>query len=564
MAHRGLLTLAVLWLLPAPLQAQETADQRDAPPVPSSTQDATDARIPRPRPPSPNPEYQNQTSAELLLARAQAAILAHRYRKARDLLAAAQALGADRATILVWQARIALEQGDWAKADSLYEALAATRPNDARTLLTLARLDFKLGKYIWAMRRFQRAAQDPRVQGEARLGLARTLIKMEEFADAARQADLAARSATRPKTRRQAKALAALCRYRLDRIRAARKDTLAAGDGPTTRRLAGLLVERLVGPQPQWVVHASAGLGTDSNPTMGPEPVVGWTDSNQAAMDLTIQADAQWNPVVRAAHHLSLQGSVTRHFYFAPWDRDIADQVSSFDMTTLSVAGDYFRRKLTKAGLDSLRLGYRFDLVELDGGPGIPTEPNAFLYSERHRLVVGWDKRWDRANLDLRFEPAYAAFRDKDRDGPSMSLITSASRFFLGRRLRLYGKASVEWSHARWEPWRWIGLGMWAAVSYLGPWKLDVVGWSSYDFHDHFQSADAFPKAGQNPWGLPSGTQRRDHLLTLAVGLGRRIDRDSRWRMDLNLRYQTSRSNAEFFTYSRLVAMLSVTGRIGQ
>ncbi len=504
-----------------------------------------------------------KAQAAVLLARAQAAVTSKDFQEALALLTAARALGADEATVLAWRAQIAIGRQRWSRADRLYERLAALRPQDPHVLLTLAQLDLKTGKLIWAMRRFQAASHFSEVADRALLGLARTLIEMGEFGDALEQAQAAAKKAKTKARRRKAMALAAVCRYRLDRPALARQAALSAGASPVTRRLEELLIGRLTGPESRWSLHLSTGMGTDSNPTMGPEPVPGWTGRAQAALDLVIQADAAWRPMVRPRHVVLLQGAVTRHFYIAPWKDEWNAQVSSFDMTTLSAGGDYFRRHLIQTGMDAFRIGYHYELVELDGGAGISSEPGPFLYSERHRLILGWNRHWDEAALDLRLEPSYAAFRDRDRDGPSLKILGDLSRFFLGRRLRLYGRTSLEWSHARWSPWRWLGLGLWTAASYLAPWQMDLVAWASYDFHDHFLSKDAFPQPGANPWGLPSGQVRRDHLLTFAFGLGRKIDTRGRWRLDVKLSYLTSRSTAAFYTYSRLVALLAVTGHMG-
>jgi hypothetical protein len=208
-------------------------------------------------------------------------------------------------------------------------------------------------------------------------------------------------------------------------------------------------------------------------------------------------------------------------------------------------------------------VGYLFRLVQLDGGKGLPGEEDPFLFSETHGLALGWQRQVNPNRiLELTLEPSYTAYRDRDRDGAGGRASARWSLFFHDRKLKLFPEVFAGYDHARWEGWRYASAGLWLGVSYLGPWNIDLSGSLSHESRFHPQSKDVFGEPGPNVWQLDADTYRHDHVTSVAFGLGRALDERKIWRADLSVRYMRSWSTAEFFKYSRLTALLSVSATL--
>jgi hypothetical protein len=210
-----------------------------------------------------------------------------------------------------------------------------------------------------------------------------------------------------------------------------------------------------------------------------------------------------------------------------------------------------------------LRLGYAYQVVQLDGGKGLPGEADPFLFSETHGLALAWQlqNHPDRIQ-EYMVEPSYSAFRDRDRDGAAVKATTRWSLFFMNHKFKLFPECHVGYRHARFTGWRYLTAGLWLGVSYLGPWQLDLSGSVSQEAHVHPQSKGAFETEGPNAWQLPNDEYRHDHVTSLALGVGRALDKRRIWRLDLSMRYMRSWSTADFFKYSRVTALLAVTATL--
>jgi len=231
-------------------------------------------------------------------------------------------------------------------------------------------------------------------------------------------------------------------------------------------------------------------------------------------------------------------------------------------MTTVSAGGDYTFAYLTKKGPRSLKVGYLFRLVQLDGGEGLPGEEDPFIFSETHGLSLRWNlqNHADRI-MELALSPTYSAYRDRDRDGAGLRGKARWSLFFLDHKFKVFPEFSLSYDDAEFKGWRYATAGLWVGVSYRAPWKLDLSGSFSQEARFHPSSKNAFG-IGPNPWQLESDTYRQDHVTAVAVGVGRTLDAKGIWRLDLSARYMRSWSTAGFFKYSRVTGLLSVSATL--
>ena len=506
-----------------------------------------------------------RANAEAALARGQMDLRAGRSAAAVIAFSRALRLGADPVTVRHWRGVALGEQGRIADAERDLSFVATRRPHDSDLAMQLGRVLLAEGKFMWAMRRLQSVVRADPHRAKAWMLLGYCLMRLEEYDDAADVLRRARRLARSKRLRARADVLLGVVRLHQGKVarsvalmtRSARASGLAVGS------VTSLLRARLAGNSGRWGASVSLGSGFDSNPAMGPDFVPGWAKSSEGAADVALSASGWYRPLDRHGHSLRGGLSLQRHFYVPPRGRGADDLVSAFAMTVLNADSTYQYQYLSSDGLEGIQAGYRFSLVELDGGPSMPGEPGPFLYSENHSMDLAWQRTMKNGDIAVTVQPGYGAYRDRDRDGLWGQADCAVSHFFLGRKLRLYVRLGFNLHDAKWKAWRWAGVGAWSAVSWLAPGSLDVVGWASYDFHKHFDSTGALTSGELNQWELAPGATRQDHLLTLTAGIGRRLDRKGRWRLDLSVRYLKSWSSAGFFAYSRFMGVVAVTGAFG-
>jgi len=506
-----------------------------------------------------------RANAEAALARGQMDLRVGRFAAAVVAFSRALRLGADPVTVRHWRGVALAEQGRIADAERDLAFVATRRPHDRDLAMQLGRVLLAEGKFMWAMRRLQSVVRADPHRAKAWMLLGYCLMRLEEYDDAVDVLRRARRLARSKRLRARTGVLLGIVRLHQGKVarsvvlmtRSARASGLAVGS------VTDLLRVRLAGNPGRWGASVSLGSGFDSNPAMGPDLVPGWARSSEGAADVALSVSGWYRPLDRHGHSLRGGLSLQRHFYVPPKGRGAEALVSAFSMTVLSADSTYQYQYLSSDGLDGIQAGYRFSLVELDGGSSMPGEPEPFLYSENHSMELAWQRTMKNGDISVTVQPGYGAYRDRDRDGFWGQADCAVSHFYLGRKLRLYVRLGFNLHDARWKAWRWAGVGAWSAVSWFAPGSLDVVGWASYDFHRHFDSAGALTSGELNQWELAPGAMRQDHLLTLTAGIGRRLDRKGRWRLDLSVRYLKSWSTAGFFAYSRFMGLVAVTGAFG-
>jgi Flp pilus assembly protein TadD len=509
----------------------------------------------------------DRAAADRELAHGQLAYQKKRYDEAVRHLTKAARLGADPPTVKLWRGMAYLWLEKYRSAESDLMVAASRWPENVSIRKALGQAQMAQSKFMWAMRQFKFVLQQKPSDASVLVNLGYCLMRMEAYEEAAKLLDKAARETKSKRLAQRAKVLMGVCHYRRNELSRARALLLGLRTGQWqrgARRVLALILSRESGVERGWSASVSLGAGTDTNPTMGEEPLPGWSRSGDAALDLTLSARFSWTPLVRGPHSLAGRVAVDRHFYLAPWDLDGShERVSAFSMTTVEAGGDYKYSYLTRTGPRALRVGYLFRLVQLDGGEGLPGEDDPFLFSETHGLVLGWQRQSSpNRTFELSVTPSYTAFRDRDRDGPGVRASGRWSLFYDDRKLKIFPEVFAGYDHGRWEAWRYGSAGVWLGVSYLGPWAIDFSGSLSHESRLHPQSKNAFGEPGPNVWQLEPDTYRHDHVTSAAVGVGRAVDERRIWRVDLSVRYMRSWSTAEFFKYSRLTALLSVSATL--
>lgn len=505
--------------------------------------------------------------AEEWLSRGQIAFAQKDYRKAAGMLDTALKLRSGWTVARYWRGMARALLGQHKKAEEDLQAAAYEITNDQNLLLTLGRVQLAQGKYMWAMRQLQAVLEMDRSNNEARLELSYCLMRLEEYDDAIKQLRVLLKSNPKAETGRRGRVLLGICLYRKQKLDQAREVLGRAGGtrsmddwGRGSREMLEILLGRQFGAEKGWGFSITVGGGVDTNPAMNEEGLAGWSRTKDTALDAFLTGRAWWTPLVRGRHSITGELGIQRHFYVAAWNDETQDRVSAFNMTVISAGGLYRYDYLSRSKHRSLSIGYTFQLNQLDGGKGIPSEPDAFLFSEKHGGLVSWLWRHDpKHTTELQVRPWWMTFRDKDRDGFGAKVSVRHSAFLMNNRFKLFPEVFGGYQHTRWEAWRHLSLGGWTGLSYLMPFSLDLTGSLSYELRYYDGSAEAFEGISPNSWLLPQGKDRLDQILSIGAGIGRTLDKKKRWRVDLSLRYSYNWSRAELYSYGRFTALLGVT-----
>ena len=232
---------------------------------------------------------------------------------------------------------------------------------------------------------------------------------------------------------------------------------------------------------------------------------------------------------------------------------DPATCAPDYSLLAASLAPWYAFRFATGAVDHELRLGYRGQVITLDGScqPG----DRIYVFSESHGGALGWELRWnDRTATQLHLDVGTTLFHQQVRDQTGAALEVGQSIFLLGRRMKLYPELHLRYEGARGEQWTLWAFRPSLALSALLPGKLDLLAWANLELQRYPGSQ------GHIPWLLGSGEDRGDLILRAGVSLGRVL---TSWlRADLAYRYRWNRSNVEAYDYQRHVVGLTFTAQV--
>ncbi|MBU1536739.1 tetratricopeptide repeat protein, partial [Myxococcota bacterium] len=256
-------------------------------------------------------------------------------------------------------------------------------------LKLLGSIQVRLKKFSWAMRTLSGARELSPKDHEVAVLLAYCLVFTEEYDDAAKLLrEVLARGSRATKER--ARVLLGILHYRMKKLARARM-VLSRGEefSSLKSRILSLIVKKELGIKRGIGGTLSFSLGFDSNPALNADPDRSLITTGDGGLVSTLSAYMWMHPTDALATELS----VVRTFYAAPWDQKTHDRIASFNMTLLEAGAFYRYRYLSDRGQHRrLEAGYIFSLTALDGGEGIPSEPDPFLFSEKHSLLLSYHR----------------------------------------------------------------------------------------------------------------------------------------------------------------------------
>ena len=509
-----------------------------------------------------SPAGDTQAQGAIALAKGQLAYNNKEYSRALKLLLSAKKLAPAQPELHFWLGMTHLKLGHLRRAEKALIAAVEGGSADAATAKTLGELQLRLKKYTWAMRSLSGSLElNPKDEG-VRLSLAYTLMALEEYDDAIKLLRRVRKKGSRDQ-RERARTLLGIARYRQKKYAAARLILAAGGAGSNQRNplratILSAIVSRELGLRRGYSGSVTLSTGFDSNPALNADPDRSVITASDGALASTLFGWLSYQPTKA----LSAELSFGRTFYLAPWDTKTQERVSSFNLTTLELGGMYRYRYLAEGHHRRLDAGYLFSLTALDGGEGIPSEADPFLFSERHSLIFTWHHA-ARADHSMEFtiSPSYTAFRDEDRDAFDMKASVKWSLFYSKNRYKLFPLIYGGKKAAAWAPWSsWYG-GLWVGFSTVGPQKSDITASASWQM-EYFPDSKLSASGETAPiWGLSGDEARSDNILTAAIAISKRFFGDS-LRATLSARYQNNHSTASYFDYDRVIFLFSVSGKL--
>lgn len=431
--------------------------------------------------------------------------------------------------------------GRWEEAAAALERAAELDPVLPRVHFDLALAYLARDELFWAADELelaeQAAPEDLRVAFER----GRVLLQLGETA-AARE--LLAKAAAEP-------ALAARARYYLgvalakageaEAARVELSETVERAPGTPHAEAAAAVGDALL--QREWDLlplltgFVSVAGQYDSNVILEPDDAEHRPGAD--AGGLLLRGALTLAPVSTPAHLLFGTLGASRTFHFA-------DPAEQFSLTTAAGTVGYRYRFAAEGLTHLLQTSYRYDLGFLDGG-SLTDDPDFYAWREAHAGTFRWSlDEGDRWSTFLEATYRYATFADMRRDAHVATGRVGQNLSFVDQRLKLLVALGGRFDEARGRGYDLWGIDVTAALSALGPWKLEFLGMLRYEHQDHFDSAY------YSGWGAG----RVDDALIATVSVGRTI-----WEflgMEISWSHTEHFSTAAAFDYSRDVAGLAV------
>jgi Tetratricopeptide repeat len=414
-----------------------------------------------------------------------------------------------------------------------------------------------LKKYMWALRNLKGSLELNDKDNEVRLYLGYCLLRVDEFDDAKELFNEIIKNEKDIKLVKKAKFFLSLCYLKDKKYKNARLTLsgISSGEwGKTSSSLLQMLSIKELGLIKGYGTFVSFNSGFDSNPSVNNENY-GAINEKDKGITVSFTTKMWWNPT----YHLNSDFSVKRSSYHS-FDSEVNERIKSFNFTSINGGGSYLFNYLSSGLHKGFRIGYRFNLNLLDGGEGIPLEPDLFVFSEKHNLTFSWYSiKSKNRSVTLDFKTYYSAYRDEAREGPGYLLTASWHLFFKKQKYKFFPQIFTGYHHAKWDPWKIVNLGVWLGGSMVGFFNLDYTGWISHEIKFHLNSAPEFQDEPDNSWGIQPGAYREDYETSIAFSVGKSIDKKKRLRVDLSLSYLNNWSTASFFKYERFIALLGIS-----
>lgn len=445
-----------------------------------------------------------------------------------------------------------ISSGQWKKAeDELLEVFEDYSENFTY-LTVLGEVRLKLTKYTWAMKHFRSALALRADDVKVRYYLAFSLFQLNDCKGVRTVLDFNGNwGIYKSKT----VILLSMCSVQQKKLVEARNLLWRYRDSASevTNLLDFVFVQEL-GLKRTMGGYWRINQGFDTNPTVDP--------------DLQVSSDGGFFTQARGNLFLNFRKfesslNVERNWYWSQTGIEEYKRVNSFSSWNLSGDARFVHRYLDNGNHAAFSAGYLFRLIRIDGGDGIPLEPEAFIYSETHGLALSYRRHYGKNyTIETSFQPSYTVMRDADRTGLSLTQNLTQAFFFRNGRVKWFPSISVTLTDAAWDAWKSVSTSFWNGVSLVLPWKSDLAIWGSVQWKYFPDSAEEMPD-NANPWQLPFGKDRVDWLLSSGLTIGRKIKTTFNPRLELTFSHSWNNSNSPVYDYNRTAVYFSVSGEFG-
>ncbi|MBN2724647.1 MAG: tetratricopeptide repeat protein [Deltaproteobacteria bacterium] len=249
-----------------------------------------------------------------------------------------------------------------------------------------------------------------------------------------------------------------------------------------------------------------------------------------------------------------------RTWYWSNSGIDEHKKLNSFSSWRLASDAGLIYRYLENEQHRAVSGGYFFSLLSLDGGAGIPLEPDPFIYAETHGLYFRYSHYFSKDySVEYSVLPSWRTMRDIDRTGGGVKFSASGSIFFNRGKLKWFPVVMASFSDARWNAWKYWSVSTWHGVSAVLGAKIDAAIWAGVEGRYFPDSSEEMLK-NANPWNLGYDTDRLDIISTAGFSLSRVINTTWKPRLEISVTHSYNWSESPLFTYSRTAVFIGVSG----
>ncbi|MBU1220388.1 tetratricopeptide repeat protein [Myxococcota bacterium] len=493
-----------------------------------------------------NPEFQ------VKLAKAQLLQKAGNCGQAMPVFEELLKIDSSNSEVHYYKALCHIQTEQWTKAEDELLEVYEDFSNNFSYLTVLGEVRLKLAKYTWAMKHFKAALDIRKDDVKVRYFLAFSLFHLKDCNSVRSVLDYDGNWGT---YKAKTVILLSLCSVREKKLTQARNLLwrYRSFGGDVTSLLDMVFVQEL-GLKRTMGGYWRINQGFDTNPTVDP--------------DLQVKSDGGFFTQARGNLYLNFPKfessfTVERNWYWSQTGVEEYKRVNSFSSWNLSGDARFVHRYLDNGNHSAFSAGYQFRLIRIDGGEGIPLEPQAFMYAETHGLSLTYRQSYGKNyTVETSFQPSYTVMRDSDRTGLSLTQNLTQAIFFRNGKVKWFPSLSATLTDASWDAWKSVSVSFWNGISMVLPWKSDLAFWGSAQWRHFPYSADEMPD-NANPWQLPFDTNRTDWMLSTGITIGRKIKTTFNPRLELTFSHSWNNSNSPVYDYNRTAVYLSVSGEFG-
>jgi Flp pilus assembly protein TadD len=456
----------------------------------------------------------------------------------------------ERARLILVRALTA--SGDHAGAMEQIDALLEIHPDDPGLLREQGYVMILQEDLLWAMQSLKQSVEANPDDGLAQLYLGYVLLLLDSPEDAVEPLGEAAGDEDEPSSTALYLEAVALSRAgdasgAWEAVESALEMGLVSDPWNEAAQALRSTLKRELVPFRLFDMSLSTGLYWDSNVPLFTEDLAevmlaGGTE--KSSFGLALAGSMMLRPLRGRHWSLGAGGSIYQRFNF---EKDVDD----FNTTLYGGVVELVRRWDAPSPLRRITLRYLHSLVCLWGGPLVDFD-RYYRFSESYGGEAGAEfvqGSWGATRIRMLWR--YALFTDYGRDSMGFSASVNQTFFMWDRRLKLAIEAGVRVEHARNLAWDVITPRVFAGLSVLLPWELQLLAAFAYEHEDHYHSGS------ETRWGK----HRVDDVLVYSAGLSRTfLDQLT---IGASFAYTDNRSTLVLaYDYDRAIVALNIGWRL--